>query len=253
MTSALNSFLYRRLCSWITCDLRLPFGSRVALSTKYDIASAQDVFCHPYYWQLYSWLPQAPELVVDCGANCGHFTILLDTCTRVAFGRSETRYLLVEPNAALMPVLAGNLERAGLGGRYTIIEGLLGPKSGSSTLWIHPKNYLASGMRPLRGARRRVVPFVDLMPLMEHRTIDVLKIDIEGGEYPFVQHNVDVLARSNLVVMEIHDAPEAVQGEMFETLTAAGLSPLGRPVDADGLRMRTWHRTPSIEARGIAG
>src|SRR5580693_10151500 len=45
MTSALNSFLYRRLCSWITCDLRLPFGSRVALSTKYDIASAQDVFC----------------------------------------------------------------------------------------------------------------------------------------------------------------------------------------------------------------
>lgn len=241
---ALNSFLYRRLCRWITCSFQLPFGARVALRTKHDIASAQDVFCHPYYWQLYSWLPAAPGLVVDAGANCGHFTILLETCTRIAFGRSDTRYLLVEPNPKLIPVLAANLERAGIAGRYSIIEGLLGEKSGSSTLWVHPKNFLASSIRPLHGARGRSVSFVDVLPLLGRDAIDVLKLDIEGGEYPFVQHNGDVLARSNLVIMEVHDAPDATQAQMFSAVQAAGLRPLGRPVDADGLRMRAWSRVP---------
>jgi FkbM family methyltransferase len=239
---AINAFMYRRLCRWITCNFQLPFGAQVALRTKYDIASAQDVFCHPYYWQLYSWLPIAPELVVDAGANCGHFSILLDTCTRVAFGQSGTRYLLVEPNAALIPILSANLERAGMAGRFTIVEGLLGAKSGSSTLWVHPKNFLASSMKPLHGARARLVSFIDLMPLIAGQEIDVLKVDIEGGEYPFVQHNGDVLARSNLVVMEVHDAPDTAQARMFEAVQATGLQPLGRPVDADGLRMRAWSR-----------
>jgi FkbM family methyltransferase len=240
--AALNYFMYRRLCRWITCNFQLPFGAQVALRTKYDIASAQDVFCHPYYWQLYSWLPYAPKLVVDAGANCGHFTILLDTCTRVAFGRSDTRYLLVEPNAALIPILSANLARAGLAGRYTIIEGLLGAKSGSSMFWVHPRNFLASSMKPLRGAEARTVSFVDLMPIIGGQEIDVLKVDIEGGEYPFVQYNGDVLARSNLVVMEVHDAPDEAQAVMFAAVEAAGLAPLGRPVNADGLRMRAWAR-----------
>jgi FkbM family methyltransferase len=242
--------MYRRLCRWITCNFQLPFGAQVALRTKYDIASAQDVFCHPYYWQLYSWLPVAPGLVVDAGANCGHFTILLDTCTRVAFGESNTRYLLVEPNAALIPILSANLQRAGMTGRYTIVEGLLGAKSGSSTLWVHPKNFLASSMQPLRGARARLVSFVDLMPLIGGQEIDVLKVDIEGGEYPFVQHNADVLARSNLVVMEVHDAPDEAQARMFADVQATGLAPLGRPVDADGLRMRAWSRVPASDSAG---
>ena len=235
-------FLYRRLCRWITCSLQLPFGLQVALRTKYDIASAQDVFCHPYYWQLFSWLAAPPRLVVDCGANCGHFTLLMDTCTRVAFGHASTQYLLVEPNAALIPMLRANLERAGLAGRYTIIEGLLGPKSGSSTLWVHPKNFLASSMTPIRGASERVVSFVDLMPMLGDRSIDVLKVDIEGGEYPFVHHNPDVLSRTQMLVMEVHHAADTVREGMYQAVQASGLRPLGRRVDADGLCMRAWSR-----------
>ena len=71
----------------------------------------------------------------------------------------------------------------------------------------------------------------------------MLKVDIEGGEYPFVRYNDDVVARSNLVVMEVHDAPQSEQSELFAAMEAGGLHPLGRPVDADGLRMRAWTRT----------
>ena len=238
----LSFFLYRRLCRWITCDLRLPFQSSISLSTKYDIGSFQDVFCHPYYWQVFSWLREPPKLVVDCGANCGHFAILMDTCVRVRFGSAETRYVLVEPNPALRPILERNLHNAGLTGRARILNGLLGPKSGSSTLWIHPKNFLASSMTQFAGARPHVVPFIDLAKHLRGECIDVMKVDIEGGEYPFVRENADVLAQTAMLMMEIHDAPVAVRSAMFGAIEAAGLLPTGRDVSTDGLWLRAWER-----------
>ncbi|MEJ0036287.1 MAG: FkbM family methyltransferase [Gammaproteobacteria bacterium] len=238
----ISFFLYRRLCRWITCDLRLPFQSSVSLSTKYDVGSFQDVFCHPYYWQVFSWLREPPKLVVDCGANCGHFAILMDTCVRVRFGRSETQYVLVEPNPALRPILERNLRNAGLVDRASIISGLLGPKSGSSTLWIHPKNFLASSMTRFAGATPHVVPFVDLVPHLGGSHIDIMKVDIEGGEYPFVRENADVLARTGMLMMEIHDATVEARATMFGSIQASGLLPMGHDVNTDGLWLRAWER-----------
>jgi FkbM family methyltransferase len=202
----LRFFLYRRLCRWISCDLRLPFRVRLSLASKYDVASFQDVFCHPFYWQVFTWLNEPPRLVVDCGANCGHFTALVETCVRVKFGRSDTRYLLVEPNPASRPILERNLRDAGVAGRHHVLTALLGSKSGSGTLWVHPKNYLASSLARLEGARPHTVPFVDLAAHLPE-TVDLLKMDIEGGEYAFARENPDVLERTRLLLTEIHDAP----------------------------------------------
>ncbi len=239
-------FLYRRLCRWITCDLRLPFDFRVSLATKYDIGSFHDVFCHPFYWQVFGWMEAPPHLVVDCGANCGHFSILAETCFRVKFGQLPTAYLLVEPNPALAPILYRNLQRAGLRDRATLLPGLLGPKSGTATLWVHPKNYLASGLSPLPGAKPHSVRFIDLLPHLGDRAIDLLKIDIEGGEYDFVRENPDVLARANLVVMEIHAAPEGEREALFAALERAGLEAIAPPLESDGLCLAAWRRcTPT--------
>jgi len=238
----ISFFLYRRFCQWITCELRLPFQSKVSLASKYDIGSFQDVFCHPYYWQVFSWLREPPKRVVDCGANCGHFAILMDTCIRVRFGRSETQFVLVEPNPALRPILERNLEEAGLTGRTRILTGLLGPKTGTSTLWIHPKNFLASSMTQFDGAKPHVVPFIDLAESLGGAPIDVMKVDIEGGEYPFVRENADVLALTCMLMMEIHDAPTEERSAMFGAIQAAGLLPHGQDVKSDGLWLRAWER-----------
>jgi FkbM family methyltransferase len=239
---SVNYFLYRRLCRWITCDLRLPFQVNLSLSTKYDVASFQDVFCHPFYWQVFAWIQQPPRLVVDCGANCGHFTVLVDTCTRVKFGISDTRYILVEPNPALLPILRRNLADAGLAARCRVLTGLLGLKTGNSTLWVHPKNYLASSLTPMAGARPYEVPFIDLKKSIDAPAVDVLKIDIEGGEYPFVRENADVLSLCKLLMMEVHEASPAEQDALFSRVEATGLTPLGQPVAGDGLCLRAWSR-----------
>src|SRR6185295_13412323 len=109
------------------------------------------------------------------------------------FGTSHTEYLLVEPNPALGPILRRNLAHAGLAGRSRVLAGLLGAKSGRSTLWVHPRNYLASSLTPMAGARAHEVPFIDLRAAVGASRIDLLKIDIEGGEYPFVRENADVM------------------------------------------------------------
>lgn len=67
-------FLYRRLSRWITCEFKLKKHSKIALKNKYEIASFKDVFCHPFYWQVFHWVHEPPKLVVDCGAHCSHFS-----------------------------------------------------------------------------------------------------------------------------------------------------------------------------------
>ena len=244
---SVNYFLYRRLCRWITCDLRLPFRVELSLSTKHDVASFQDVFCHPFYWQLFTWMEHAPELVVDCGANCGHFSVLADTCARVKFGRSDAQYVLIEPNPGLLPILSRNLEATGLAGRSRVLTGLLGQKSGSSTLCVHPKNYLASSMLPLAGAQRHELPFIDLKAAIGTSMIDILKVDIEGSEYSFVRDNADVLSCARLLLMEVHGAAAGEQETMFARLEATGLRPLGEPLVADDLYLRAWFRPSTTE------
>lgn len=60
-----RSFLYRRLARWITCEVKLLGQHPLALDNKFQVNSLQDVFCHPFYWQLYNWLLEPPQQVVD--------------------------------------------------------------------------------------------------------------------------------------------------------------------------------------------
>ena len=143
---SLPFFLYRRLSRIVTCELQLPVGGKVRLSDKHQVASFQDVFCHPFYWSALGTLQSPPRLVIDCGAHCGHFTVLTDSYVRFRFGsatETQTEYIVIEPNAALIPAIKNNLEDAGIRGRATIIRGLVGKRAGSDLLWINGKHLLS--------------------------------------------------------------------------------------------------------------
>jgi len=71
----LSAFLYRRVAGFISCTLSLPNGGQLSLKTKHEVASASDVFFNPFYWHLFNYIEKPPSLIVDCGANCGHFTV----------------------------------------------------------------------------------------------------------------------------------------------------------------------------------
>lgn len=230
-------FLYRRLSRWITCKFKLPEGGELALADKYQVASFQDVFCHPFYWQMFQYLDRQPNLIVDCGAHCGHFSILADICIRSKFGESKTDYILVEPNPYLIPVITKNIGSAGMEARVQIKRGLLGKKQGSSILWIDPHNYLATGMEQKSNTQSHEVPFIDLAQQIGQQTIDLMKLDIEGGEFQFIPENLEIFKATNVLFMEFHEADRGEQLQILDLLASVGLNVIGKPLMCHGQQL----------------
>jgi FkbM family methyltransferase len=223
-----QAFLYRRLARWITCQVSLfPGNHRLALDNKFQVNSFQDVFCDPFYWQLYTFVSSPPKLVVDLGAHCAHFSMLADVCFRARFGAGDTEYLLVEPNKRLLPVIERNLARSRLCAKNRVLHGLVGAsRAGSGTLWVHPKNFLVSSVGQIADSRAVEVPFVDLDAAVGNRTIDLLKVDIEGAEFALVDNYPAIFRRTQMLVMEIHEAEPGLQKKLRDDLRDCGLEPI---------------------------
>lgn len=220
----LPAFLYRRLARWITCEVRLLGEHTLSLNSKFQVNSLQDVFCHPFYWQLYGWLPAAPGLVVDLGAHCGHFSMLADLCFRTQFGGCDPEYLLIEPNPRLVRVIKANFQRSGLCRRHSIFEGLVGGKrSGSDHLWVCSSNYLSASLQRAGGTYAVQSDYLDLEKITNNRKIDLLKIDVEGAEYDLVENYSGLLQRVNSVMIEIHERAEHCVASLHAGLERVGL------------------------------
>ncbi|MGL5034174.1 MAG: FkbM family methyltransferase, partial [Microcystaceae cyanobacterium] len=222
---------------WITCEFRPNNNTKIALTNKYEVASFNDVFLHPFYWQVFNYLEKEAKLIVDCGAHCGHFSLLADICLQAKFNSSETEYILIEPNPYLIPLILANLKETSLGSRTTVKQALLGPKSGETQLWINHKNYLQTGLRQATESKPHTVSFLDLSSLVKGRVIDLMKIDIEGGEFNFIRENLDILKLTNLIFMELHQASEELQQEALALLESVGLKIVAEPVMANGQQL----------------
>lgn len=200
--SDLSFFLYRRLSRLITCKLGLANGATIDLDSKYQVASFQDVFLDPNYWQLFSLLKKEPKLIVDCGAHLGHFSILAEICIQSRFQKHSTEYIMVEPNSNLVRSLRDNIRKAKFLDRTQVINAAVGRKAGTVSLSMNKKNLLTSSTMESRGVQP--IPYVDLREYCNERKIDVLKLDIEGSEVEFVSHNADIMKMTEIVIVEVH-------------------------------------------------
>ena len=238
MRQNLPFFLYRRLAGagLVNCVLRKD-DEQIWLSDKYQVASFQDVFLDPNYWRAFEIFSEDPDLVVDCGAHCGHFAILIDICFRAKFGASSAEYILIEPNEALHPALHSNLVNAKLRDRATILTGLVGRKKGTATLTTDPKNFLTSHIGDASGPGK-VIEYLDLAVLTSGRPIDLLKLDIEGAEFEFAAANPDVLALTRNAVVEVHNHAGTFE-DFSRTLLQSGLAQHG-PIITGRDNFMTW-------------
>jgi FkbM family methyltransferase len=238
-----SAFLYRRLARWITCEVQLLGEHRLSLDSKFQVNSLQDVFCHPFYWQLYSWLPAAPELVVDLGAHCGHFSMLADVCFRTQFPGSEPHYVLIEPNPKLIRVIEANLGRSGLCRRHQLLRGLVGAKrDGKDRLWVCSRNFLSASLNKGLGTYAVSADYLDLETIIQNRQIDLLKMDIEGAEYGFVEVYPELLKSTRFVMLELHERAEYRLESVYEAMHRAGLRLRSTPVEHGAARLAMFQR-----------
>jgi FkbM family methyltransferase len=136
--------------------------------------------------------------VVDVGANIGYFTLLF--CRAVG---PAGRVLAFEPDPDNAAILRENLRLNGYANAQ-VLELALGDADGSATLFTNPANRGDNRVgiaEPGFGARAvRVGRYDDLVG----GTVDLVKLDVQGGELAVLLGLAATLARSPdpLVVLE---------------------------------------------------
>jgi len=134
------------------------------------------------------------------------------------------------------------METNGYSDRVTLIPAGAAAKANTAVLLDKDiQSAVLQGSRPTRSEPVIDIKLVDFFQTVGADPIDILKIDIEGGEYELLQDRRfdDIAARSRCVVMEWHKrAPHHLGKEWCkERLTKAGfnVADVPEPSSADDI------------------
>lgn len=139
-----------------------------------------------------------PRLIVDAGANIGLVSLYL------AAAYPAARVLAIEPEASNLSLLRMNTARFS---NIEVVEGALWSSSARLSI-ANPQadkwSFRMSESASLDGGVRGYT-IDELMARAGATTIDILKIDIEGGEKQIFGGDVGWLERVRMVIIELHD------------------------------------------------
>jgi len=161
-----------------------------------DIQSIREVWIDEAYDPPF---PLEPNYVVDLGANIGLTTLWLSRRYRAA------RFIAVEPSAGNARLARINFERNQVAA--DLIEAAIGPRDGSVRF-----EGSRDSNRGRLGSTGDEVSMVSMSTLLrripEGTNIDLMKMDIEGGEQELLTGDVAWLVRVRSIIAEFH--PEVV-------------------------------------------
>ena len=187
--------------------VRLRSGLRVHLRNHADAVVFWNVFTSGEYLALVRDLADLDvEVVVDCGAGIGMFSLLVEHLCRVGLlDWEDVEVEAIEPAQYNLPQLRKNLDRNLADGRYTIHEGVVGGGEGSVVFYETPKYPWSGSLVERKEMEGRAVeaPVVDLPSIVAGRPA-VLKLDVEGAEFEVFEAHASSLGSVEAVVVEWH-------------------------------------------------
>jgi FkbM family methyltransferase len=176
----------------IEVDPRDVVGSEILRSRMWE---------HETVHFVWSWL-RAGMTVVDAGAHVGHYTLLASGLVGPA-----GRVIAFEPHPVLGRVLRRNVRRAGCR-NVTVVPVALGRVPGTGTLVLHPPdNFGASSLRPddasahYPRAQVEVTTLDEALDRFGRPAVDLVKIDVEGGELDVLDGARGTLAANPGIVL----------------------------------------------------
>lgn len=169
-------------------------------------------------------------VVLDIGAHLGYFSAL-------AAKRGAT-VIAFEPNPHTLPYLRRNLERNGVADRVRVVERAAGASTGTATFFLSEAGDESSLHAHSPEDELTTVEVAPVDAETEGLAVDVIKIDVEGGEVEAIRGMARTLAeapadvvlfveRNGPALRRAGHAPE----ELDAALEAHGLE--ARPVDED--------------------
>jgi len=218
----IESYMRRTVREWrgsaerryyVASDLRhrFPSGLEVRIESRAEWLIFNDIFVErsydaPIKAALRATNGTGPLQVLDLGANVGYFTVrVLDEAVRQHPEGFPVEVHLVEASGKLCRKLESRLGRpARPEVRLQIIHGLVGKREGEGVLY-ESDYHIGNSLTPDPGARKSIVPYVDLTGVKPGAgPIHLLKCDIEGAEEEFLASYPELLDRVAVGVIELH-------------------------------------------------
>lgn len=165
---------------------------------------------------------------IDLGANEGYHSIIAS--------RLAKRVIAIEPQERLLPVIQKNIELNACK-NIEIISVAISDRIGSASLYLYPEiNTGASGLTPtLRyPMASKMVKTTTLEALFDSlflTTCDLIKIDIEGGEWDAIFGSPDLFKEQRIAALIIEPTDHQLEkqkhrfSEITDFLTSCGYQP----------------------------
>jgi FkbM family methyltransferase len=219
LTSLARYLAWRALKSARPLVVELRDGERIALRPPpaADLDTAYEVFVLRIYDPVRSAVSR-PLRIVDVGANVGY------TCVLWGHAFPEARVTAFEPHPRHVRALRQNLALNGLDGNVEVVEAAAGVSAGRAAfLDAENESGLVASGRPASservakaGAPRELeVKVVDFFELVGEGPLDLLKMDIEGGEYPLLSDPRFAALRARAIALEWHVTPTHPDGKRW--------------------------------------
>jgi FkbM family methyltransferase len=213
----------------LTMRVPVPFAGgyrQAVVGDRSELEVLREVFSYEEYR-----LPPLGEvnLILDLGSNVGLSVIWF----RDRYPTAEI--IAVEPNPDAFARLCANTGRLP---NIRLLNAAVAPESGPVTLFAGKGTWVSSLVPDDTSPERFVVDAVtldDLVGRVDGRTVDVLKVDIEGAEGP-VLTAASSLRQVRTIMVEYHSAPaEAPVWEFMDRLDGFKLERMSGASDGNSL------------------
>lgn len=150
------------------------------------------------------------ELAVDVGAQVGFYTIM--------FSRNFKRVIAIEPNPVNVQNLILLVSYNGIP-NVEVISAAAGIQEGRTKLNIPSSNRYGGGSIIREGAQSIEVQQIRLDNLLAtEKSVDLVKIDVEGAEFLVLEGARETLKRTRHLMIELHDTNRKAEVEKLERL-----------------------------------
>jgi FkbM family methyltransferase len=209
--------LWRASRSKIPTVVTLQDGKKLMIrpSPTIDLAAVYEIFIAQAYHKP-SQVPEfSPKFIVDLGANVGY------SVTHWAHTYPAAQLVAFEPHPLHLLMIYRHLELNSLLDRVRVVGSAVSNFNGESFL---TDDGLESVVVDKYEPGRIPIKVRDFFTEIGSQTIDLLKIDIEGGEYSILKDKRFETLNVRMMVLEWHDTAEISNGRQWclERLASLG-------------------------------
>lgn len=200
--------IFHSLTLRIPQRIALRNGLRVTTYSTAENSLFWSIFTSDEYLSFVPYLVKSDieiKSVVDCGAACGYFSLLVEHLCLSKVLKWTPQYLCVEPAKQNFTKLQDNFNQPIFAGRHELVQAAIGQRSGYVTFYESSKSPWSSSvnLRPGLSGEKTSIAYYDIAPFVNNGCC-LLKLDIEGSEFSFIESYFDQMNGVGAMIIEWH-------------------------------------------------